>query len=200
MARRSDHSYRELRDLIIDAAYDIVQEQGVESLSARNLATKISYSVGTLYNIFSNMNEIILHLNARVLDHFVSELANKLNTSVSSSIENLLFIARYYLYFSENHYNLWHMLFINKIYINEDAPKWYKGKIAALNKLVSHQISLFNAPGIDTLLETSIYWASVHGVVSLNNSEKLRYASEKNVDEILESAVRRIFLMYTSNA
>ena len=38
---------------------------------------------------------------------------------------------------------------------------------------------MLNSPDIDLLLETSIYWASVHGVVSLNNSEKLRYTSQK---------------------
>jgi AcrR family transcriptional regulator len=197
MTKRSEHSYRELRDLILDAAYDIVEECGVSSLSARSIASKINYSVGTLYNIFANMNDIILYLNSRVLDHFIIQLSQKLDDCKDNdAIDNLMIIAKYYLYFSQNHYHLWHMLFINKFKTKNDAPKWYNDKITSLNKLVSNQISMLNSPDIDLLLETSIYWASVHGVVSLNNSEKLRYTSQKNVEEILELVVLRIFKIH----
>lgn len=197
MTKRSEHSYRELRDLILDAAYDIVQESGVSSLSARSIAAKINYSVGTLYNIFANMNDVILYLNSRVLDHFIRQLSQQIDEAKNvKAIDNLMLIARYYLYFSQQHYHLWHMLFINKFKINNDIPKWYNDKILSLNNLVSTQISLLNSTNIDELLETSIYWASVHGVVSLNNSEKLRYTSDKNVEEILELVVLRIFDAY----
>lgn len=197
MTKRSEHSYRELRDLILDAAYDIVQEYGVSSLSARSIAAKINYSVGTLYNIFANMNDVILYLNSRVLDHFIRQLSQQIDEAKNvKAIDNLMLIARYYLCFSQQHYHLWHMLFINKFKTNNDVPKWYNDKILSLNNLVSTQISSLNSPNIDELLETSIYWASIHGVVSLNNSEKLRYTSDKNVEEILELVVLRIFDAY----
>ena len=52
MARRSDHSREELREMAITAAEQIVVEQGYEGLSARKVAAAIGYTVGTLYLVF----------------------------------------------------------------------------------------------------------------------------------------------------
>lgn len=195
MARRSDHSYRELRELILDAAYELVREEGVDNLSARNIAAKIGYSVGTLYNIFASMDDVILYLNSRVLDLFIAELEGKLSQSHLPVMDNLLMIARCYVDFSEKNYNLWHLLFINKVSAGEDQPKWYHEKINGLHKLVVHQISLLNRHNMDVEMETCIYWSGIHGVASLNKSGKLHYASPQSVDMILSTIVKRIFVV-----
>jgi len=196
MAKRGDHSYRELRELILDAAYELVKAEGINALSARNIATKIGYSVGTLYNIFSNMDDVVLYLNGMVLDLFIKELRDKLEQSHLSVINNLMIIARYYVDFSNQHYNLWHLLFINKLSVTDSLPKWYNDKITTLHKLVAHQISLLHRPEMDVEMETCIYWAGVHGVASLNKSGKLHYASPQNVEIILTTLVHRIFASY----
>jgi AcrR family transcriptional regulator len=193
MSKRKEHSYKELREIILDAAYELVYKEGIQAVSARNLAAKIGYSVGTLYNIFSNMDDILLYLNSRVLTIFITELKAKLSSSHSSVIDKLMMIARYYLEFSENYYNLWHLLFINKVTVNEELPKWYNKKIDTLYHLVSHHIKLLHRPGADIDSETCIYWASVHGLASLNCSGKLHYASSKSVDELTQVTVCRIF-------
>jgi len=53
MGRRSIHSAEELRELIIQAATDIVERDGLAGLSAREIAKRIGYSPGTLYNVCS---------------------------------------------------------------------------------------------------------------------------------------------------
>ncbi len=44
MGRRSIHTPEELRELIIDATTAIVEQQGLEGLSAREIAKRIGYS------------------------------------------------------------------------------------------------------------------------------------------------------------
>lgn len=49
----------QLKKKICDAASDIILTEGFEKLSIRNIADKIEYSPGVIYNYFKNKNEII---------------------------------------------------------------------------------------------------------------------------------------------
>ena len=41
MGRRSSHTPQQLKDLILEAAYDIIETQGLAGLSAREIARRI---------------------------------------------------------------------------------------------------------------------------------------------------------------
>ena len=45
-----------------------IQAQGLAGLSAREIARRIEYSPGTIYNMFQNLDDVVLHVEARVLD------------------------------------------------------------------------------------------------------------------------------------
>ena len=193
--------YGEVREMIISASFDIVSNEGLEALSARKIATTIGYTVGTLYNIFSNMDEILLYLNNRVLNFFIEGLTTKLSENKGGAVDGLLIIAKHYVLFSEEHYHLWHLLFIKKNLLPQsELPTWYIAKVGNLQKIVMSQIEKLNIPHADIAVETCIYWAGVHGVASLNKSGKFNYISPKEVVEILENTVNRIFAGVVRNA
>ena len=58
MGRRSSHTAEELRELILDASTALISEGGLASLSAREVARRIGYSPGTLYNVFENLDDV----------------------------------------------------------------------------------------------------------------------------------------------
>ena len=65
MGRRSDHSREEIRQMALQAAESIVTEGGYKALSARKVASEIGYTVGTLYLVFENLDELVLYVNGR---------------------------------------------------------------------------------------------------------------------------------------
>ena len=75
MGRRSTHTPQQLRELILDAAQDIIEAQGIAGLSAREIARRIGYSPGTIYNMFENLDDVVLNIEARVLDALDQRLA-----------------------------------------------------------------------------------------------------------------------------
>lgn len=77
MARRSDHSREEIRAMALAAAQQIVTEQGFAALNARKIASAIGYTVGTLYLVFKNLDDLFLQLNARTLDDLHAALATR---------------------------------------------------------------------------------------------------------------------------
>ena len=75
MGRRSIHTPDELRELIIEATTSIVEQDGLEGLSAREIAKRVGYSPGTLYNVFENLDDLLLIIEARLLDELAGRLA-----------------------------------------------------------------------------------------------------------------------------
>lgn len=51
MARRSEHSQAEIRKMVLEAAEEIVQEDGYPALKVRKMATDIGYTVGSIYRV-----------------------------------------------------------------------------------------------------------------------------------------------------
>ena len=74
MARRSEHSLEELKALVLDAAETIVREEGFSGLKVRKIASEIGYTVGSIYMVFANMADLIMHINARTLDAIAAQL------------------------------------------------------------------------------------------------------------------------------
>ena len=105
MARRKDHSREQLYDMALDAARQVVEEDGFRALTARNVADAIGYSPGTLYNIFSNLDDLILHLNGATLDSLHAAISRSaLSGNPYKDLEQLL---EAYLGFLESHPSLW---------------------------------------------------------------------------------------------
>ena len=68
----------------LDAAQDIIQNQRFVGLSAREVARRIEYSPGTIYNMFENLDDVVLHVEARVLDALDKRLSAVLADGDSS--------------------------------------------------------------------------------------------------------------------
>lgn len=99
MGRRSIHTPEELRELIIDATTAIVEQDGLEGLSAREIAKRVGYSPGTLYNVFENLDDLLLIIEARLLDDLAERLAG--TDSSGSPTERLRRLAGSYFTFTQ---------------------------------------------------------------------------------------------------
>jgi AcrR family transcriptional regulator len=66
MGRRSDHTRPELEELIVDVGSALMTELGFARFSAREVAKRIGYSVGTVYNVFGSADALLLAINTRI--------------------------------------------------------------------------------------------------------------------------------------
>jgi AcrR family transcriptional regulator len=57
---------RYTREEILDIAYAMVREEGIESISARNLAKKLNTSTAPIFTAFSGIDEIVSEIAKRV--------------------------------------------------------------------------------------------------------------------------------------
>ncbi|MEZ5601737.1 MAG: helix-turn-helix domain-containing protein, partial [Candidatus Competibacteraceae bacterium] len=63
MGRRNEHTREELRQIALEAAEELVAAQGLSGLSTRKVAARIGYTVGSLYMIFRNLDDLIAQMN-----------------------------------------------------------------------------------------------------------------------------------------
>lgn len=64
----------ETRDSILDAAYKIVKEEGLQALSMRKNADEIEYTVPIIYEYFSNKEAILAELNKKGFLYLAKEM------------------------------------------------------------------------------------------------------------------------------
>ncbi len=173
MARRSDHSRDELKALILECARGIAEEEGLRGLTARRIAAKISYAPGTIYNVFSNLDDLILQLRGETLDTLYDYLSTRAVDGEPEAI--LIGIAHNYITFVSEHANLWGIMFEHKLPDEQSVPEWYHEKSLRLLGLAENAIAFFFAPGQeeDRLHHAQILWAALHGICSVQIAGKL---------------------------
>ncbi len=65
MGRRSDHSREQLEELILAEGHALMAETGYARFSAREVAKRVGYSIGTIYNVFGSLDALLLAINSR---------------------------------------------------------------------------------------------------------------------------------------
>lgn len=176
MARRADHTREELKAIIIDAAWNIVGEGGVEALTARKIAEEISYAPGTIYNNFQSMDDIYLQVNARTLDVLYSALSSDTCNSPSKPIVyNLKSMAAIYTKFAQEYNPYWLMLFSSHLPENRTGNEWYKEKIERLFEPLEGLLSPLFLPRQkkQKRIATRTLWASIHGLCFLQETGRM---------------------------
>ena len=173
MARRSDHTREQLHRMALAAARAIVAKEGLRGLSTRRIAKKLGYSPGTLYQLFVDLDDLILHLNTTTLEALLKACDGiNLSGDPEAALDDL---AERYIHFVNAHPRLWSALFEHSLPRGKDLPDWYTGTVEKLLGLVV--IALEPVIAGDTTKqreqEALVLWASLYGIASLASADKL---------------------------
>ena len=66
MAKQADRNAA-LRTRLVDAAERTIDERGLAALKARDLAAEAGCAIGTIYNVFEHLDELVLAVGSRTL-------------------------------------------------------------------------------------------------------------------------------------
>ncbi|MDP5239846.1 TetR/AcrR family transcriptional regulator [Uliginosibacterium sp. 31-16] len=190
MARRNDHSREEIRSMALDAAEKIVAEEGFKGLSARKLAAAINYTVGTLYLVFANLDDIVQQVNERTLDALYDWLRAHAKDAVTPE-EALLALANAYIAYAETRSARWNMLFEYVADNGSTLPPGYLVKAEKVFGLV--EASLTPLAGQNSISEVQqaarVLWAGVHGICLLKIRQRMDLAGEQNAEAMAHMLV-----------
>ena len=188
MGRRSTHTPQQLRELILDAAQEIIEVNGLAGLSAREIARRIGYSPGTIYNMFDNLDDVVLNIEARVLDALDKRLTESEQEGDQDRVARL---AHAYLTFTRECPRLWNLLFEHHIAAGVELPAWYQQKLEVLMGHVERALAPNFSEGQEADLKRAsrVLWAGVHGITSLSTADKLSVVTSDTAGRLIDDLV-----------
>ena len=194
MARRSEHTREQLKDLILTSARRIVQSEGIDALTARKIAADIGYTVGTIYQHFGNMDDLVHRINGDTLGMLFDCCCGIPATGLPK--DRLFSLAKAFVNFAEMHPKEWEAVISYRY-----GPKheW----AAEYDEMVNRLLGLL-AEATDGLydevnrneqpLDVRLLWTSMFGIFSLHANGRLG----KGVN--LEDLVRRLIDTFIRSA
>jgi AcrR family transcriptional regulator len=192
VGRRSDHSREELKELALRAAAEIVEADGAAALSMREVARRIGYTVGALYLVFTNLDDLVVHLNERTVIELRQSL-EKIRDKNEDPRQNLRLLVAAYLGFALLHTARWRLVFEHRLPMGQPAPPTYSRHTDAIFALVAEHLRACGVAGNGQSLDeiSTALWSGVHGACILAVTGKLQVGTQASVQRLLDVLLDR---------
>ena len=176
MAKAAEERRKALRDTLIDLAEAEIEANGIAALKARPLAQAAGCSVGAIYNVFGDLEAILIAVNGRTFRKLGQFVANALEgKSELPATERLVAMSYAYLDYAATHPRLWRALFDVQMSKDMDVPDWYLEELGRLFGYIDGPVQEC-FPQMDqgeVSLMTRALFSSIHGIVLLGLENRI---------------------------
>jgi AcrR family transcriptional regulator len=166
------------RELIITTARTLAEAEGWDAVTTRRLSTEIEYSQPVLYKHFTGMEQIA---DAIAIDGFgeLADVIRAAHSEADAASGALTRIAHAYLDFARDNPAVYDAMFTRATtlrFADLDTPPELTAAFAELRQAVGLVADEQDADAL-----TEVFWAAVHGLVTLSRTGRLRpgYESER---------------------
>ena len=171
----------EQRERLIGCAEAAIAADGLQGLRARELARCGGFSLGAIYNLVVDLDELTLLVGQRTmakLDTALQRAEGQGGAADEAGVDvgaQLIAWARAYAGFATEHHELWRALFEFRMATPRDFPDWF----AAAQMQLFARLEVRLAPLVPSLDAESLrararaLFAAVHGIVALGIQGKL---------------------------
>lgn len=191
--RKTELTHADLTERALDEAERQVREGGRQALSMRLIARAASCASGTLYNVIGDLDDIILHVNARTTQALADEL-DRAADAHSDPVARIRAMAQAYVATGESDPKLWSLLFDYQRPEGRGLPDWYRTILGRPIETVHREARpAFVSDEACTVFVAQI-WAALHGVVALSITDKVSILIDKPVagfvDDLVDAHLR----------
>ena len=155
------------KDMIFDAAFELVREQGLEILTARSIAQKLNCSTQPIYSMYENMERVKEDVFSRAVD-FALTCMEQYEDEKNEPAMNL---AVGCLLFARDERQLFKALFLSDYssgYFKSHKDKFHDELYAAFLKL-DNRLSRIEAEKAQKMFrKPTAYWLGIATMIHLN--------------------------------
>lgn len=166
---------QKLRVDLILAAEQMIASRGLAGLKTRDLARQIGCANGAVYNLVTDVDELILRVGSRTLHRLDAMLSAAESAGEPSPQETLVRIAIAYCDFAAENLQLWRALFEHRMEADKIVPDWsVDDQMQLFRHIYVPLAALFPKRSPDELSVTArSLFSAVHGMVALGLEQKL---------------------------
>lgn len=190
-----------LKEALIAVAERGIDANGLIGMKARDLAAEAGCSVGAIYNVVADLDELVLAVNGRTLAMMEAELAAAAGSSLrgkkhsaDKAIALLVRLAQAYLHFAVTHQRRWRALFDHHLPEGSELPGWYLDQQRQIFAFIEQPLRLLQPDLTEqqfAILARSLF-SAVHGIVALGLEEKLGAISVRELERQTAAIVTAI--------
>jgi AcrR family transcriptional regulator len=207
IAERREREREQVRALVLDAARDILSEEGLSALSMRAIAERIEYSPATIYLYFKDKDALVHALvdqGFEGMQQVVAEEVAKLGEDARDGLKRYGAMGRAYARFameSTAHFRVMFELPADaKLRCPSEQPESGEPVVTAdgfssVVDTVAEAAAQRRLEGVDAHRTAVIGWGLMHGLTSLYLSGHLRRIVGSNDDflALIEEAQHMVF-------
>ncbi len=176
------------KDMILEAAFEIVKNDGMEKLSNRELANKLNCSIRPIYYQFENVEEMQKELYIKIEKYLYKFLTNNMVEDIPKYKQ----IGINYIKFAKKEKKLFQTLFMNEIGL---SPKVFVSKVGEDYKEIEKLIKIStNLNDNDIKDFHTKMWIFCHGIATLvaNNTINL---TDNQIEQLLSYQFQALMLL-----
>lgn len=176
------------KEMILNAAFDITRNEGIEKLSNREIAKKMNCSIRPIYYQFKNSEELYKELYNKINSYFYDFIMK----NIADDIPHYKQIGINYIKFAQEETNLFKVLFMSparnlpNTFVETDKTG-FAGVVAAI-KLSTH-LSDKDIKNFHTKM-----WIFVHGIATLTVSRSFKFTDEQ-IKDLLSQEFQALMLL-----
>lgn len=192
MGRRSDHSRAELEALILHHGQQLLAQSGYARFSAREVAKRIGYSVGTIFHIHGNVDGLVMAINSRTFTQWARALEDALARADGRGRIDCLVDG--YFDFAAAHPQLWSAIYEHRLPAGTALPEALERERAGLTAIIDREVATLLPhlpPEALARLARSLI-ATVHGHCSLMLAGSFALMGEQDPARLARERVREI--------
>ncbi|MGX7199716.1 TetR/AcrR family transcriptional regulator [Enterococcus nangangensis] len=167
------------RQQILDAAYDLVAQEGFQKFTARNIAQHMACSTQPIYLEFRNMDELKEAVFDRIHDYLGEEIFTKAITG-----DNVVDMGLNYIYFAKHENKLYKALYLEDYGGGERMHSFSYTMFSQRARKDEHYANL--PEDVINRLHTGT-WITVTGLASLMSSNIIHPTQEQMIAIIQDS-------------
>jgi AcrR family transcriptional regulator len=182
-----------VKNKVIEVSRNLLRDGGLAGLQARKIADASGCSVGTIYNLYGNLDTVIIATNTGTLGDLREALV-KVADSSDSLAQRLEAVAIAYLDFAVERNNEWRAVFEHRFAEKTVVPDWYRETQMELFAIVEKILVPVVVDPVERQEAARALFAAVHGIVAIALDEKLRVferaATERQIRFVVSTISR----------
>jgi AcrR family transcriptional regulator len=165
----------QLRQRLIEVAEGAIDAGGLDAVKARRLADEAGCAVGGIYNVFADLDALILTVNLRTLEALDMAMSPVARRHAGDPVALLEALGFAYLDFALTQTRRWRALFEHRTPENYPIPDWYTARLDGIFRHLRDPIAaLFPGRSAEDLGNIAqALFAATHGIVTLGLDAKL---------------------------
>lgn len=196
IAERRLRQKEEIRASILATAWQLVKDEGWQSLSIRKIAEAIEYSVPVIYDHFENKEAILLQFGKDGFGLLIKKMqqAKKKSTDPAEQLKAIADAYWNFAYKNKEYYQLMFGLGIACCETDKCIPEK-----SAFRELVMEPINAILANNskkdVNACLKYHTYWSVIHGLISIKMISYSEIADELNkmvLDDAIEGFIKNL--------